>query len=116
MNDYWYQNFEWIITIIITIVGFIYSSRNITRNFKNEVIKLKNEVAISAMQDIPYELFDLMEEMQKKTEKTRISDRTQKKYVEIIAKILCYGSRESVDIVRYLQQNNYNQFPEASEQ
>lgn len=107
------ENYEWIISLIITIIGFVVTSNNIKKGFANEVKKIKQEVAISTMQDIPYEMFSLMESMSENLENKSIRKQQQKKYTDIMAKILCYGSKDTIKIATFIQQCSYGVLPEA---
>ena len=106
---------EWLISILITIVGLLITSRNIKRNFKNEIVKTKQEVSISEMQSIPYDLFTLMGEMSEETKKgsEKYSKKNFQAYKSIMAKILCYGSCDAINIATHTQRNAYKTFPES---
>ena len=99
------QDNEWLLSILITIIGFLITSRNLTRNFKNEIQKTKQEVSINEMQSIPSDLFSLMEDMSDKTKKgsEQYSKKNLQAYKSIMAKILCYGSDDAIKIAIHTQ-------------
>ena len=105
---------EWIVSILITIGGFIFTSINITKKFENEIRKTKQEVSINEMQSIPYDLFFLME-MPEESKKGsgKYSKKNFQAYKGIMAKILCYGSYDVIRIAIHTQRNSYNPFPES---
>lgn len=112
-----FQENEWLLSIIITVGGFLITSRNIKRNFKNEIIKIKQAVSISEMQRIPFELFNLMEEISEESKKgsEKYSKKNSQTYKSIMAKILCYGSIDVIKIAIHIQRNSYKPFSESTQ-
>ncbi len=110
-----FQENEWAISILITVIGLWITSRNLTKNFKHEIRKTKQEVSINEMQSVPYDLFLLMEDMSEETKKgsEKYSKKNFQAYKSILAKILCYGSYDAIRIAIHTQRNSYNPFSES---
>ncbi|WP_238841990.1 hypothetical protein [Streptococcus mutans] len=50
-------------TSIVSIVGFIITNLSLKRNFKNELEKNRDTVALEKMATIPYEVLSLFDDM-----------------------------------------------------
>ena len=52
-----------LVTGIISIIGFVITNMSMRKNFKNELIKQRDSIALEKMSTIPFEVLDLMDRM-----------------------------------------------------
>ena len=102
-----------LVTGIISNIGFIVTNASMKKNFKNELKRQRDSVALEKMSTMPYEVLALMDEM---IESGKIKNETQKKitmeqnfkhFKEIMNTIYSYGTEESIKIVSLMQKENY---------
>ncbi len=101
------NNYQWIIslaTTVVTLIGIFLAYYGIKRNFRNEVSKIKQKVAIDAMQELPYEICNLMAMM---TDKKSNLNQNVKSLRNILFKIISYGSKDAVKLAILMQQLAY---------
>ena len=111
MKDFLLANWQWILTTTITILGLYLTYKGVKNNFKHEVIKLKQEVALDKMQQIPYDICELMDSIldKKNNESKNIS--LMKK---MMANILSYGTSDAVRVAIYMQRHSYGQAKQSN--
>ncbi len=101
------------VTGIISIIGFVVTNVSMNKNFKNELKKQRNSVALEKMTTMPFEVLKLMDEMIDSTkaggnsQKKNINMNSVKNFNMIINTIYSYGSEESIKIVALMQKENY---------
>ena len=98
---------------IISIIGFIVTNISMKKNFKNELKRQRDNIALEKMSTMPYEVLALMDEMR---ELGKIKNENQKEwnmeqyikhFNEIMNTIYSYGSEKSIEIVSLMQKENY---------
>lgn len=105
MIEFLMNHFDAIFTSIITILGFVVTYILTKKNFNDEIKKDKINRATEAIQTLPYDICQLMDEMIKNNEKSDIN--LLKNYGDILSKVLSYGSKDAVKIAIKMQQLCY---------
>ncbi len=102
-----------LVTGIISIVGFIVTYTSMKRNFKNELKRQRDNIALDKMSTMPYEVLTLLSELIK-TDKIKNDARKKSNleqnfdhFNEIMNTIYSYGSVEAIKIVSLMQKENY---------
>ena len=93
-----------LLTVTVTIIGFIVSTISTKKNFKNEVLKTKIESNTENLKEIPYQLLVLMEKINNSNSLKTLS----KTYQDMMFKIVAYGSKDAIKIATCLQQSFYD--------
>lgn len=91
------------LTSIISIVGFILTNRNMSKNLKNELKKEKTTLHIQKMSEMPYAILCLMDMMVKKPS----SEETLDEFRKIMNTVCAYGSKDAIKIASVMQSENY---------
>ncbi len=102
-SSFFMDHFDSIITVIVTILGFIITYFMTKKNFKDEVMKNKLAINANIIKDLPYEVCLLMDKLLHNKQSEIIID----EYSNLFSKILSYGSRDAVSIVIQMQQLCY---------
>ena len=84
---------------IISIIGFVWNNRSMKKNFKNEILKQRNEVALNKMATMPMKILELLEKI---IETNGEDAEIQKEFNVIMNEIYAYGSEK-----RYLLFQRY---------
>ena len=92
-----------VIQSIISVIGFVVTYICMRKSFKNELIKQKNLIHIERMQNITYEVLNLMNAENGKYAAELIGE---KEYNELITTIYAFGSYKAISIVSLLQKEN----------
>ena len=95
------MNWDSIITIIITIIGFWVTIFVNNKNLRNEILKLKLTSQIEQSKDLAFKLCDLMQ----KLNKGQCPDDLLDTYADIMNKVLAYGSENALKIAVWSQQS-----------
>ena len=74
------------VTIAITILGFVITYFMTRKNMKDEILKFKQTSQVNLIQSLPFELCELMDNINNKG----CLPELQKKYAEIMNKVLAY--------------------------
>lgn len=119
----------WLIKFIIdnfntfvTIAGFIVTYILTKKNFKDEIIKNKISVNVENVRELPYRICKIMdcyimilnidkeniEEEEKKTKKEKYQEGLNEEFVDILSNVLCYGSKDAIDIAIKMQTLSYS--------
>lgn len=102
-----------LVTGIISIIGFIVTNTSMKKNFKNELKRQRDNIALEKMSTMPYEVLVLMDEMiesgkvKNEAQKKRSTEQNFKHFKEIMNTIYSYGSEKSIKIVSLMQKENY---------
>lgn len=95
-----------IVTSIISIIGFIVTNVSMRKNFKNELIKQRDSIALEKMATMPFEVLELMDRMIKNK-----NFQNEKKELENLKKMMneiySYGSEKAISLVSLMQKENY---------
>jgi len=100
---------------IVTVIGLVIANRATKKQIVAETEKLKQQVVLDKMEDVPYDLLILFNEMKNGPSKG-VSDR----YESTMTKIFTYGSPSAVSLASNMQQKNYtsnnSQKPQVEEE
>ena len=99
-----------LVTGIISIIGFIVTNASMKKNFKNELKRQRDSVALEKMSTMPYEVMDEMIESGKiknELQKKKTMEQNFKHFKEIMNTIYSYGTEKSIKIVSLMQKENY---------
>ena len=94
-----------LVTGIISIIGFIVTNASMKKNFKNELKRQRDSVALEKMStmDEMIESGKIKNELQKK----KTMEQNFKHFKEIMNTIYSYGTEKSIKIVSLMQKENY---------
>ena len=106
MKSFIIDHFDSIITVFITILGFVITYYMTKKNFKDEIRKNKIALASQETQTLPYDICQLMDSMLK--DKAKNQDLFVKEYGAILSKVLAYGSNDAVKIAIKMQNLSYD--------
>ena len=93
-----------VLTSIISVIGFILTNKNMSKNLKNELQKEKTSVHIQKMSKMPYDILCLMDTMVKNSP---VSDDSLDEFKRIMNTVCAYGSRDAIKIASTMQSENY---------
>ena len=102
-----------LVTGMISIIGFIVTNASMKENFKNELKRQRDSVALEKMSTMPYEVLVLMDEMiesgkmKNETQKKKTMEQNFKHFKEIMNTIYSYGTEKCIKIVSLMQKENY---------
>ena len=100
--SFWIEHFDTIITVAVTVIGFIVTYFRTTKNFQEEIRKNKINLAAESIQSLPYDICRIMDNAINKTELSA------QEYSSVLYKVLAYGSKEAVSIAVKMQELSYN--------
>lgn len=92
-----------VLTSIISIIGFILTNKNMSKNLKNELKKEKTTVHIQKTSEMPYAILCLMDMMVKNPS----SEETLNEFKKIMNTVCAYGSKDAIKIASTMQSENY---------
>lgn len=110
---FFYEHFDAIITVLITIVGFVITYFMTKKNFKDEIKMSKLALASEQIQSLPYDICQLMDAMIKGKDD---QNRALMEYGAILSKVLAYGSCDAVKITIKMQRMSYESANATSEE
>ena len=113
MSDFIANHFDTILTVIVTVLGFVITYFMTKKNFKEEIRKDKIALAAEATQTLPYDICQLMDSMIK--DKDKKQNVFMKEYGAILSKVLAYGSKDAVKIAIKMQQLSYDAADQPTE-
>lgn len=96
-----------LVTGIISIIGFIVTNLSMRKNFKNELIKQRDSIALEKMATMPFEVLDLMDRMMKAKKGWNKSEELDN-FKKMMNEIYSYGSEKAISLVALMQKENYN--------
>lgn len=97
------EHIDTVVTVLITVIGFVVTYLLTKKNFKDEIKKSKITLAAKQIQTLPYDICQLMDAMIKGTQ-----DDIVKQYGSILSKVLAYGSSQAVKIAIKMQRMSYD--------
>lgn len=94
---------------IISIIGFIITYITLSRSYKHELSKQKNDIHIEKMSTIPYEVLTFLEEIFNFTsvEELERSEEVLNKFKNILNTIYAYGSADAIKLASIMQRENF---------
>ena len=105
MKEFLLNHFDSIVTVCITILGFVITYLMTKKNFHDEIQKDKIALASQEIQTLPYDICQLMDSVIKN--KSKETDIYSKEYSAILSKVLAYGSKDAIQIAIKMQQMSY---------
>ncbi len=106
MKEFILNHFDSVITVFVTVLGFIITYFMTKKNFQDEIRKDKIALAAQEIQTLPYDICQLMDRMIKAGKEDPES--FVKEYGAILSKVLAYGSKDAVSIATKMQQLSYS--------
>ena len=108
-----------VLTSIISIIGFVLTNKNMSKNLKNELKKEKTTLHIQKMSEMPYDILSLMDKMTKNSSSSSSSGEVLEEFLEEFGKIMntvcAYGSKDAIKIASIMQSENYRMANEKKE-
>lgn len=102
-----------LVTGIISIIGFVVTNLTMRKNFKNELIKQRDSIALEKMATMPFEVLDLMDRIIKS--KGNWNENLElEKFKNMMNEIYSYGSEKAISLVALMQKENYATNGDAS--
>lgn len=95
-----------IVTSVISILGFIVTNVSMRKNFKNELIKQRDSIALEKMATMPFEVLELMDRMIK-VKNFQNDKRELENFNKMMNEIYSYGSEKAISLVSLMQKENY---------
>ena len=86
-----------VVTGFISIIGFIVTNLSMRKNFKNELIKQRDSIALEKMSTMPFEVLDLRDRMIK-ANNGRIGKTELDSFKKMMNSIYSYGSERACTI------------------
>lgn len=87
-------------TIVTTLIGFIVTYLLTKRNLKGEISKTKTAIGLEKMEDVPFLLLNMLDQMKNGTMRTQ-------DYSALLHKIYAYGTADAIKIAVTMQHINY---------
>ena len=104
MKGFLTNHFDTVLTVGVTILGFVITYFMTKRNFKDEIKKEKIGLAVQEIHSLPYDICQLMDD----TIHNKINQETLlKNYQSILSRVLAYGSKDAIKITIKMQQLSY---------
>ena len=100
------NHIDTVLTVCVTILGFIISYIMTSRNLKDEIKKDKISLATQTIYTLPYDICQLMDDIIKN--KNKNPQDFVEKYGMMLSKVLSYGSKEAIKIAVKMQQLSYD--------
>lgn len=107
------EHFDTIITVAITILGFVVTYLMTKKSLSDEIKKDKISRTMDTLRELPYEICQLMEKMLQS--KGKGQGTIVKEYREMMAKVIAYGSKDAVKIAIKIQQISHQTSENAKE-
>ncbi len=95
-----------VVTGFISIIGFIVTNLSMRKNFKNELIKQRDSIALEKISTMPFEVLDLRDRMIK-ANNGRIGKTELDSFKKMMNSIYSYGSERAISLVALMQEENY---------
>lgn len=102
-----------LVTGMISIIGFIVTNASMKKNFKTELKRQRDSIALEKMSTMPYEVLVLMDEMiesgkiKNESQQKKMMEQNSQHFKDIMNTIYSYGSEKSIKIVSLMQKENY---------
>lgn len=91
------------IPALISIIGFIATNRSVKRDFKNESLKQRNEIALNKMATMPMHILELLGKV---IETGGQNEKLVKEFNVIMNEIYAYGSEKAIALISKIQKDN----------
>lgn len=91
------------IPALISIIGFIATNRSIKRDFKNESLKQRNEIALNKMATMPMRILELLGTI---IETGGQNEELAKEFDGFMNEVYAYGSENAIALISKIQKDN----------
>lgn len=103
-----------LVSVSVTIIGLIITSKNLKKTFENEIIKVKREKTLDKLIEVLYSLIEFFDAMvndnsnsldkNKRNKKKNIENKSLVEDMNVIfGKIYAYGSQDAIKLVTYFK-------------
>ncbi len=93
-----------VLNALFTLIGFVVTIYTFKRSLKNELIKTQNSITLNHIRDLPYEILDNFDNL---SNRSYSNERRLKDFSSIMKKIYAYGSKDAINIISKMQEENY---------
>ncbi len=119
VNEISDQRMDTIISVsipaIISIIGFIMSTRYLKKSFQNELKRQRDNITLEKMSAMPYDVLSLLDDSlalpargsNKSSDKQKKQEDNLKGYLKVMNTIYSYGSPDAIKIAAFMQQETY---------
>lgn len=104
MIEFIKNHIDTLITVSVTIVGFVVTFLMSQKKFRDEIIQSKVMSNADNIRSLPYDICQLMNKF---SNKSGAKPLPANEYVELLSKVLAYGSRAAISIAVHLQEMVY---------
>lgn len=91
------------IPALISIIGFIATNRSVKRDFKNEILKQRNEIALNKMATMPMRILELLGTI---IETGGQNEELAKEFEGFMNEVYAYGSENAIALISKIQKDN----------
>lgn len=91
------------IPALISIIGFIATNRSVKRDFKNESLKQRNEIALNKMATMPMRILELLGTI---IETGGQNEELAKEFDGFMNEVYAYGSENAIALISKIQKDN----------
>jgi hypothetical protein len=91
------------IPALISIIGFIATNRSVKRDFKNEILKQRNEIALNKMATMPMRILELLGTI---IETGGQNEELAKEFDGFMNEVYAYGSENAIALISKIQKDN----------
>lgn len=91
------------IPALISIIGFIATNRSVKRDFKNEILKQRNEIALNKMATMPMRILELLGTI---IETGGQNEELAKEFDGFMNEVYAYGSENAIALISKIQRDN----------
>lgn len=88
---------------IISIIGFIVTNNSMKKNFRNELLRQRDTIALEKMATMPFEILTFLD----KSLKPQEAEDQLNQFNKILNTIYSYGSADAIKIAALMQHENY---------
>lgn len=94
------------VTGLVSIIGFVVTSKSIKKNFRNELLKQRDNIVLEKMATKPYEILKLMDDMVETTKNDKDPD--GEAFKKLLNEIFSYGSEKAISLASSMQTELYS--------
>ena len=94
------------IPALISIIGFIATNRSVKRDFKNEILKQRNEIALNKMATMPTMPMRILELLGTIIETGGQNEELAKEFDGFMNEVYAYGSENAIALISKIQKDN----------
>lgn len=92
-----------VVSGIISIIGFIVTNNSMKKNFRNELLRQRDTIALEKMATMPLEILALFD----KPRKPQNAEEQLNQFNKILNTVYSYGSADAIKIAAFMQRENF---------